>query len=183
MYPGILTLSTPSYIILSYAEWNGYTLPYDTFHNKAREFLINHILARTNCKAGEGIIATTLIYFSSSSVNFWSSQKDLETTKTFRNVMQSSRNQTIENHRFITESLPFSFVQEVVSFSQETYSRFDHAHGTKGRSHFLHRLLLLIMIINLHLALESRVYWWEMGSVFNPVPPLPLLFHWLLLTL
>lgn len=182
--PGISTQSTPSYIILNYAEWNGYTLPFDTFHNKAREFLINHILAGANCKVGEGITATTLIYFSWFSIHFWSSQKDFETTKkTFHNVMQSSRNQTNENHRFSREFLPFSTVQKVVSFSQEAYSRFNHAHGTKGRSHFLPRLLLLILIISQHLALESHVYWWEMGSVFNPGPPLPLLFHWLLLTL
>lgn len=73
--------------------------------------------------------------------------------------MQLSRNQTNENHRFSRESLPFSTVQDVVSFSQEAYSRFDHAHGTKGRSHFLPRLLLLIVIISQHLALESHVYW------------------------
>lgn len=70
IYPGISVQSTFSYTILSHAEGNGYTLPFDTFHNKAREFLINHILSRANCEVGEGKMATTLIYFSSSSLHF-----------------------------------------------------------------------------------------------------------------
>lgn len=71
IYPGISAQSTSSYTVagsielpyyIIHAEGNGCTLPFDTFHNKAREFLINRILARANCEVGEGIMATTLIY-------------------------------------------------------------------------------------------------------------------------